>query len=188
MNEFAVNVSEIRKRARQHIEDGAVTQGYGPNRETTLKILNEALATEIVCVLRYKLHYQMASGIHSEHVAAEFLEHAREEQEHADMIAERIAQLNGKPDYNPKGLAERSHSDYIECNDLLQMIKENLIAERIVIDLYGEMIRFLGNDDPSTRRMLEEILQDEEKHADDLAKMLPTGRSESVLALKVEAV
>jgi bacterioferritin len=177
MNDFVINVSEIRKRARQHIEDGAVTPGYRPNRELTLKILNESLATEMVCAMRYRLHYQMASGIHSENVAAEFLEHAEQEWDHANRLADRIAQLNGKPNYNPVGLAERSHTDYVECSDLLQMIKENLIAERIVIDLYGEIIRFLGNDDPTTRRLLESILKEEEEHADELAKMLPMGQA-----------
>ncbi len=175
MNDFVINVSEIRRRARQHIEDGAVTDNYRPNRELTLKLLNESLATEIVCAMRYRLHYQMASGIHSENVAKEFLEHSQQEWDHANRLADRIAQLNGKPNYNPAGLAERSHTDYVECSDLLQMIKENLIAERIVIDLYSEFIRFLGNDDPTTRCLLEDILKEEEEHADDLSKMLPVG-------------
>ena len=165
---------ELRRRARQHIERGAVTDGYRADRETVLRILNEALATEIVCVLRYKRHYYMAAGIHAGAVAEEFLEHATEEQSHADRIAERITQLGGGPDPDPADLANRSHSEYVEGEGLLEMIRENLVAEPIVIESYSEMIRYLGEDDPTTRRMLEEILANEEDHADDLRTLLET--------------
>jgi len=165
---FLTDVNEIRRRARKHIEEGAVTEGYRADRETIIKLLNEALATEIVCVLRYKRHYYMASGIHAQAVAAEFLEHASEEQTHADLIAERINQLGGEPDLNPEGLLTRSHSEYVEGDDLVDMIKEDLVAERIAIDSYSEMIRYIAEDDPTTRRMLEGILATEEEHAEDL--------------------
>jgi len=170
--DFISDIAEIRNRARQHIEEGAVTEGYKANRETVLKIMNDALATEIVCVLRYKRHYYMASGIHAGTVADEFLEHATQEQEHADRIAERITQLGGEPDFQPQRLAERSHSEYVEGKDLLDMIREDLVAERIAIDSYREIIQYLGDNDPTSRRMFEEILAVEEKHADDLVSLL----------------
>lgn len=173
MGDFVINVEQIKKRARQHIERGAVTPSYICDLNTALKLLNEALATEIICVLRYKLHYQMASGLSSESVAEEFQEHARQEQNHVDWIATRIAQLNGEPNFNPEGLKERSRTDYIRCETLTEMIKENLIAERIVIDIYSEMIRFFGNGDPTTRRLFEHILREEEEHAEDLKNLLP---------------
>ncbi|HUD42251.1 MAG TPA: ferritin-like domain-containing protein [Dokdonella sp.] len=169
---FLTDIETIRRRAREHIEQGAVTAGYSADRQTVIKLLNEALATEIVCVLRYKYHYYMASGIHAKSVAAEFLEHAGEEQEHADRIAERITQLDGAPNFSPEGLLTRSHSEYVEGRDLIEMIKEDLVAERIAIDSYREIIRYLGDDDPTTRRMLEEILAVEEEHAEDLGTML----------------
>lgn len=169
---FISDIETIRKRAREHIERGAVTAGYGADRDTVVNLLNEALATEIVCVLRYKRHYFMASGIHAKSVAAEFLEHANEEQSHADRIAERITQLDGAPNFNPEGLLTRAHADYVEGDDLVDMIKENLVAERIAIDSYRAIIRFLGNDDPTTRRMMEEILAMEEEHAEDMATLL----------------
>ncbi|HTL48667.1 MAG TPA: ferritin-like domain-containing protein [Verrucomicrobiae bacterium] len=169
---FLADVDAIRRRARQHIQDGAVTQAYHADRETILKLLNEALATEIVCVLRYKRHYFMAQGIHSQSVAAEFQEHAAEEQEHADQIAERIAQLGGEPDLNPEGLLSRSHSEYLEGRSLLDMVKEDLIAERIAIESYTAIVQFIADKDPTTRRIMEGILQKEEEHADDLAKIL----------------
>jgi len=169
---FLTDVKTLRERARKHIEDGAVTEGYKVNRETAVKILNEALATEIVCVLRYRRHYFMASGIHAEGVAAEFLQHSNEEQAHADEIAARIVQLNGAPDLNPQGLLSKSHAEYVEGTTLTDMIKEDLIAERIAIDSYREMIRYFGNDDPTSRRMLEGILAMEEEHADDLVSLL----------------
>ncbi len=173
-DEFLTDVKTLRERARQHIENGAVTEGYKANRETVIKILNEALATEIVCVLRYKRHYYMATGIHAQAVAAEFLQHASEEQAHADQISARIVQLQGAPNLNPEGLLTRSHSEYVEGETLVDMIKENLVAERIAIDSYAEMIRYIGEGDPTTKRMLEGILAMEEEHADDLANLLAT--------------
>ena len=169
---FISDIKELRKRARQHIEKGAVTEGYKVDRETALKLLNEALATEIVCVLRYKRHYYAATGINSEGVKAEFLEHANEEQIHADQISERITQLGGEPNLNPEGMLTRSHSEYVEGETLQEMIKEDLVAERIAIESYSEMIRFFGDGDPTSRRMLEEILAKEEEHANDLADLL----------------
>jgi len=171
---FLTDIKTLRERARQHIEDGAVTQGYTADRETAVKILNEALATELVCVLRYRRHHFMASGIHAEGVAAEFLQHSNEEQVHADQIAGRIVQLNGAPDFNPAGLLTKSHAEYAEGDTLLDMIKEDLVAERIAIDSYREMIQYFGNDDPTSRRMLEGILAMEEEHADDLVSLLET--------------
>jgi bacterioferritin len=176
---FLTDIKELRRRARSHIEQGAVTAAYRGDRETVLRLLNEALATELVCVLRYKRHYYMASGIHAQAVAEEFLEHANEEQAHADLIAERITQLGGEPDLNPEGLLTRSHSEYIEGDDLVDMIKEDLVAERIAIDSYSEMIRYIAEDDPTTRRMLEGILATEEEHAEDLRMLIEAlGRDE----------
>jgi bacterioferritin len=169
---FLTDIKTLRERARQHIEDGAVTEGYKVNRDTAVKILNEALATELVCVLRYRRHYFMANGIHAEGVAAEFLQHSNEEQAHADQIAARIVQLNGEPDFNPQGLLSKSHAEYVEGDTLVDMIKEDLVAERIAIDSYREMITYFGNDDPTSRRMLEGILAMEEEHADDLVSLL----------------
>ena len=169
---FLTDIKTLRKRARQHIEQGAVTEGYKADRKTVIKVLNESLATEIVCVLRYRRHYFMASGIHAEGVAAEFLQHAIEEQGHADQIAQRIVQLGGEPNFNPEGLLSRSHAEYVEGDTLLDMIKEDLVAERIAIDSYREIIQYLGNDDPTTRRMMEGILAMEEEHADDLVNLL----------------
>jgi len=169
---FLTDIKTLRERARKHIENGAVTEGYKADRETVIKLLNEALATEIVCVLRYKRHYFMASGIHAEGVAAEFLQHANEEQGHADQIAARIVQLGGAPNLSPEGMLTRSHAEYVEGDTLIDMIKEDLVAERIAIDSYREMINYLANDDPTTRRMLEEILAMEEEHADDLVSLL----------------
>lgn len=165
-------LQEIRERARQRIMDGAVTQDYALDREQAVGILNEALATELVCVLRYKFHYFMATGIHSQAAKKEFLEHANEEQGHADQIAERIKQLGGKPEMNPAGLAARSHSEYKEGQSVIDMLKEDLVAERIAIESYRDMVRFFGDQDPTTRRMLEEILAVEEEHADDIADLL----------------
>jgi bacterioferritin len=169
---FLTDIKTLRERARKHIENGAVTEGYSADRDTVVKLLNEALATEIVCVLRYKRHYFMASGINAEGVAAEFLQHANEEQGHADLIAQRIVQLGGAPNFSPEGLQSRSHAEYVEGDSLLDMIKEDLVAERIAIDSYREMINYLGNNDPTTRRMLEGILAMEEEHADDLVSLL----------------
>jgi bacterioferritin len=172
--EFLTDVKELRRRARRHIQNGAVTEGYQADRKTVIAIMNEALATEIVCVLRYKRHYFMASGIHANAVAAEFLQHANEEQGHADRIAERITQLDGEPNFSPEGLATRSHSEYKEGKTLVDMIKEDLVAERIAIDSYGEIIRFLGDRDVTSRRLMEEILAVEEEHADDMKNLLAT--------------
>ena len=169
---FLTDIKTLRERARRHIDQGAVTEGYTADRETVVKILNEALATEIVCVLRYKRHYFMASGIPAESVAAEFLEHANDEQGHADLIAARIVQLGGEPNFNPEGLLMRSHAEYVEGSSLIEMIKEDLVAERIAIDSYRDMIQYLANDDPTSRRMLEGILAVEEEHADDLVSLL----------------
>ena len=169
---FLTDIKTLRERARKHIEQGAITEGYKVDLGTAVKILNEALATEIVCVLRYKRHYYMATGIHSEAVAAEFLQHANEEQGHADEIAARIVQLGGAPDLNPDGLTSRSHAEYVEGETLIDMIKEDLVAERIAIDSYREMIKYFGTDDSTSRRMLEGILAMEEEHADDLVSML----------------
>jgi bacterioferritin len=169
---FASDIDNIRKRAREDIDKGAITSGYKGDRETVIRILNEALATELVCVLRYKYHYYMAPGINSQSVKAEFLEHANQEQAHADRIAERITQLDGKPNFNPEGLLSRSHADYVEGVDLVDMIKEDLVAERIAIDSYREIITYIGNDDPTTRRIMEEILAQEEEHAEDMATLL----------------
>jgi bacterioferritin len=169
---FLTDIQTLRARARKHIENGAVTEGYTADRETVVKLLNEALATEIVCVLRYKRHYFMASGIHAASAAAEFLEHANDEQGHADQIAQRIVQLNGEPNFNPEGLLMRSHAEYVEGTTLVDMIHEDLVAERIAIDSYRDMINYFGNDDPTSRRMLEGILAVEEEHADDLVNLL----------------
>jgi bacterioferritin len=169
---FLTDIKTLRERARQHIEQGAVTPGYKGDRDTVVRLLNEALATEIVCVLRYKRHYFMASGIHAQAVAQEFLEHANEEQGHADQIAERIVQLGGAPNLSPEGLLTRSHAEYVEGSSLVDMIKEDLVAERIAIDSYREMAHYLGQDDSTSRRLMEEILAVEEEHADDLVTLL----------------
>ncbi len=169
---FVTDIKVIRQRARQHIEKGAVTEGYQADREVVLKLLNEALATEIVCILRYKRHFFMASGIEAPQVAAEFLEHINEEQMHADRLAARIVQLGGEPNFSPEGILSRSHAEYVEGENLLDMIKEDLVAERIAIESYTEMIQYIGGKDITTRRMLEEILAQEEEHADDLADLL----------------
>jgi bacterioferritin len=171
---FLTDIRELRERARRHIEKGAVTEGYRPDRDTVVRILNEALATEIVCVLRYRRHYFMAAGIHAKAVADEFMQHATEEQAHADQIAHRITQLDGEPNFNPEGLLTRSHSEYVEGNTLIDMIREDLVAERVAIESYTEMIRYLGTDDPTTRRMLEGILAMEEEHAEDMKTLLAT--------------
>jgi len=169
---FLSDIQTLRRRAREHIAKGAVTDSYKADRTTVLKLLNEALATEIVCVLRYKAHHYLASGINAKSVAAEFLEHANEEQEHADRIAERITQLDGKPNFSPDGLSARSHSEFVVGDDLASMIEEDLVAERIAIDSYREMIGYIGNDDSTTRRVLEEILAVEEEHAEDMKTLM----------------
>ena len=162
----------LRLRARQHVEEGAVTTGYAADKEAVIQLLNEALATELVCVLRYKRHYFMAKGIHSESVKPEFLAHAKEEMAHADRIAKRITELGGEPNFSPDGLSERSHAEYRPGDTLVSMIKEDLIAERIAIESYREFVAYLANNDPTTQRMIKEILAVEEEHADDMASLL----------------
>jgi bacterioferritin len=172
MNTFRADIEEIRRRAHEKIDDGAVTAAYQADRKKVIEVLNDVLATETVCVLRYRNHYFMAKGIHASGVEDEFLEHANEEQEHADRVAKRITELGGKPNLNPEGLATRSHAQYGEGDRLEDMIKEDLIAERIAIATYSEIVRWLANEDPTTRRMMEELLAKEEEHADDMAKLL----------------
>jgi bacterioferritin len=171
-NSQLTSVMELRRRARQHIENGAVTEGYRADRENVVALLNAALATEIVCMLRYRRHYFMAKGPSSKGIAEEFLEHAEEEQRHADLIAERITQLGGAPNLNPEGMLARSHAEYVEGKNLLDMVKEDLVGERIAVESYGEIIRYLGDGDPTTRRLLEDILAKEEEHAEDLLNLL----------------
>jgi bacterioferritin len=170
--EFLTDIKVIRERARQEIDKGPVTDAYGADLERVLQVLNEALATEIVCTLRYKRHYYTASGLYSEPVAAEFLEHAQEEQEHADKLARRIVQLGGEPDFDPDTLTGRSHAQYDASSDLIEMIKEDLVAERIAIASYTEIAKWLGDGDPTTRRVFEDLLAQEEEHADDLRGLL----------------
>jgi bacterioferritin len=178
------DLETIRKRAREHVENGAVTPSYGADREMVLKLLNEALATELVCVLRYKRHYYMAQGIHAKGIAAEFLEHANEETLHADQIAKRIVELDGEPNFNPADLTSRSHAEYKPGKDLRDMIKEDLIAERIAIESYTDLIRYLADKDPTTRRLMEEILAKEEEHAEDMSSLLASQSAEETSAKK----
>ncbi|MGE8406500.1 MAG: ferritin-like domain-containing protein [Pseudomonas sp.] len=166
------DVNTLRERARKHVEQGAVTEGYSADRQTILRLLNESLATEWVCALRYKRHYYMASGIKASVAADEFLEHATQELEHADRLAERIVQLGGEPDLNPDNLSKNSHAQYVAGRDLKEMVLEDLVAERIAIDSYREIIRYIGESDPTTRRIFEDILAQEEEHADDMADLL----------------
>ncbi|SEF80608.1 bacterioferritin [Thermomonospora echinospora] len=172
MAEFLTDVKTLRERARQEIDKGPITVAYGADLPRVIQVCNEALATEIVCTLRYKRHYYTATGIHAESVAAEFLEHAQEEQQHADWLAERIVQLGGEPDYNPDTLATRAHAEYDQSTDLVEMIKEDLVAERVAIASYTEIAQWLGDGDPTTRRLFERILAQEEEHADDLRSLL----------------
>jgi bacterioferritin len=169
---FITDIQTIRDRARRHMEQGAVTEGYKADRETVIKLLNEALATELVCTLRYKRHYFMATGIHAQSVAQEFQEHANDELNHADQIAQRIVQLDGEPDFAPNELAARSHAEYVEGVTLTDMLREDLVAERIAIDSYREMIAYFGDADPTSRRVMERILEVEEDHANDLKDLL----------------
>ena len=169
---FLTDVKTLRERARQHIQAGAVTANYGADPKVVCKVLNDALATEIVCVLRYKRHYFMAQGLASDSVKAEFAEHATQEQEHADRIAERIVQLGGEPDLNPATLTSRSHAEYVEGKSLVDMLREDLVAERIAIESYREIAVWLHGKDSTTKRMIEEILAVEEEHADDINSLL----------------
>jgi bacterioferritin len=166
------DIKTLRARARKDIEEGAVTSGYAADRKVVIKLLNEALATELVCVLRYKRHHFMAKGIHSESIKAEFLQHANEEMAHADLLAKRITELGGEPDFSPDGLSQRSHAEYVAGDTLNTMIKEDLIAERIAIESYREMIAYLADADPTTQKLLKEILAMEEEHAEDLASLM----------------
>jgi bacterioferritin len=172
MAEFLTDIKTLRERAKQEIDKGPITAAYGADLPRVIQVCNEALATELVCVLRYKRHYYTATGIHAESVASEFLEHAREEQEHADLLAERIVQLGGEPDFNPETLASRAHAEYSDSLDLVEMIKEDLVAERVAIASYTEIAQWLGSGDPTTRRIFEQILAQEEEHADDLRGLL----------------
>jgi len=169
---FLTDIQTLRDRARRHIEEGAVTANYGADKTTVIRLLNEALATEIVCTLRYKRHYFMAKGLTSTGIAAEFLEHAKEEEAHADRFADRIVQLGGEPNFSPEGLAMRSHAEYVEGSSLVDMIREDLVAERVAIESYRDMIRYLGDGDPTTRRLIEEVLAVEEEHAEDLLSLI----------------
>lgn len=166
------SVTTLRERARRNVEDGAVTETYSADRETVLRLLNESLATELVCVLRYKRHYFMAKGVKAHVAAEEFLEHATQEAQHADKLAERIVQLGGEPEFNPDTLSKNSHAQYVAGNTLKEMVVEDLVAERIAIDSYREIIQYIGDKDPTTRRLFEEILEQEEEHADDMADLL----------------
>jgi bacterioferritin len=172
MSEFLTDIETLRARARQQIDEGPITESYGADRGRVISVLNEALATELVCVLRYKRHFFMAEGINASNAASEFLQHATDEQGHADRIAARIVQLQGEPNFDPEGLSTRSHAEYVAGDDLVDMIREDLVAERIAIASYNEMIRWLGDKDVTTRRLLEDILAVEEEHADDLLTLL----------------
>jgi bacterioferritin len=172
MSEFLTDVQTLRDRARKQIEEGPITESYGADRPRVVSVLNEALATELVCVLRYKRHYFMADGINASNAASEFLQHANDEQGHADRIAARIVQLQGEPNFDPDGLESRSHSEYVPGSNLIDMIKEDLVAERVAISSYNEIIRWLGDKDVTTRRLMEDILAVEEEHADDLLTLL----------------
>ena len=166
------DIQTLRQRAREHVENGAVTEGYNADRERIIKLLNDSLATELVCTLRYKRHYFMASGVKASVAAEEFLEHANQEAEHADKLAERIVQLGGEPDFNPDNLSKNSHAQYVAGATLKEMVLEDLVAERIAIDSYREIIQYIGDKDPTTRRIFEDILAQEEEHADDMSDLL----------------
>ena len=185
---FRADMEEIRRRAREKMDQGAVTAAYKADVDQVVAVLNEVLATEIVCTLRYKNHYYMARGFHGDAVADEFLEHAQEEQAHADQVAQRIVQLGGVPNLDPQGLATRSHAEYKQCADVDEMVNEDLAAERVAIATYSEIIRWLGDDDPTTRRMMEEILAKEEEHADDLANLLEPGGPRRQPGAQVQAL
>jgi bacterioferritin len=172
MSEFLTDVETLRRRAREKMDEGPVTDAYGADRTRVIAVLNEALATELVCYLRYKRHYFTATGLNAGPVAAEFLEHATQELTHADQLAARITQLQGEPDFNPQTLTARSHAEYVEGTSLLDMVKEDLVAERVAISSYQEIARWLGDKDATTRRLMEEILAVEEEHADDLLSLL----------------
>jgi bacterioferritin len=178
---FLADMKQIRRRARQHLTEGAVTENYGGKVEDAIALLNHAVATEIVCILRYKFHAVCATGLASEAVKKEFAQHAKEEGEHLDLLTERINQLGGKPDLNPEGLASRSASEYVEGTNLVDMIKENLVAERIAIETYREMVRYFGDKDSTTRVLLEKILAQEEEHANDMHDLLVSHEGKPML-------
>lgn len=172
MGDFLTDVETLRRRAREQIDQGPITDAYGADRQRVIQVLNEALATELVCILRYKRHYFTAQGMQATSAAAEFLEHANDEMRHADQLAQRITQLQGEPDFNPDTLTMRSHAEYVPGGSLIEMAKEDLVAERVAIASYSEIIKWLGNDDPTTRRLMEEILAVEEEHADDMLSLM----------------
>lgn len=172
MGAFLTDVETLRRRAREHIDQGPITEAYGADRDRVLAVLNEVLATELICVLRYKRHYYMATGLNSGTVAAEFLQHATDEMGHADLVAARIVQLQGAPNFNPDGLSTRSHAEYVEGDNLIDMVKEDLVAERVAIASYQEIVRWLGEGDPTTTQLVRTILAVEEEHADDLLTLL----------------
>ena len=172
MSDFLTDVQTLRKRAREHMDKGPITDAYGADRDRVIQVLNEVVATEIVCYLRYKRHYFTATGLNATAAAAEFLQHATDELGHSDQLATRIVQLQGEPDFNPDVLSKRSHAEYVEGNSLTEMVKEDLVAERVAIASYQEIVRWLGNDDPTTRTMIEQILTVEEEHAEDMLNLL----------------
>jgi bacterioferritin len=178
---FVSDIKAVRVRAREHLEEGAITANYGGNIETALKLLNDAVASEIVCILRYRFHMVAATGISSEGVKAEFAEHARDEEQHMLWFAERINQLGGKPEMNPDGLTKRSATQFVEGNNLVEMIKENLVAERIVIEIYRDMIRYFADHDPTTRVLVERVLAQEEDHANDMHDLLVAHEGRAML-------
>ena len=178
---FVADMKEIRRRARQHLSEGAVTKNYKGNVAESVDLLNHAVATEIICVLRYKFHAVCATGIASESVKEEFAQHAREEEQHLDLLAERINQLGGKPNMNPEGVASRASSEYVEGENLIDMIKEDLVAERVAIETYRDMVRYFGDKDPTTRVLLERILAQEEEHANDMHDLLVTHEGRPML-------
>jgi bacterioferritin len=178
MDKAISDVNELRKRARNHLQAGAVTEDYRADRAQVIKLLNEVLATELMCILRYKSHYYRAAGIHEDVVKPEFLQHAQEAQRHADLAAQRIVQLNGLPDFNPEGLAARSRSEFVEASNVIEMIREDLIAERIAVEFYSEIVHWLGDKDLVTRKIMMEILAMEAEHAEDMKSLL--GRLQTV--------
>ena len=178
---FTADMKEIRRKARQHLTEGAVTPNYKGKIEDSIAILNQAVATEIVCILRYKFHAVCATGLASEAVKEEFAQHAREEEQHLDLLTERINQLGGKPDLNPDGVASRASSEYVEGDNLVEMIKEDLVAERVAIETYRDMVRYFADKDPTTRVLLERILAQEEEHATDMHDLLVTHEGRPML-------
>ncbi len=182
MGQFTADIEKIRDQARAHMEKGAVTVGYKADRKQVIAVLNDVLATEILCNLRYRRHYYMAKGMNAESIKAEFLEHAQQELEHADWVAERITQLGGEPNFNPEGLATRSHAQYVEGTSLREMVQENLVAERIAVATYSEIARWLNSDDPTTEKLIKDILKVEEEHADDMLNFLESMPGDDVPA------